>query len=97
MFGDVAAERHIVAVETQRREIRGDEIRSVRRQHVEPDLGEAGGHLIAPRLQIRRQRGEIRVVLAQSDGDRALQVGRGGEGQVLMRLLHQRRQVRRRR
>ena len=55
VFGDVPAERHIVAVEPQRCEVGGDEAGPMRRQHVEANCRETGRQLIAPRLQISGQ------------------------------------------
>src|SRR4051812_22573397 len=46
LFRDMAAERHIVAVEPQRREVGGDEICPTGRQNRQPHLRQAGGKLV---------------------------------------------------
>lgn len=82
------AEGDIIAIEAKRTEIRGDEIGTLGRQHVKAKPRKAGAKLVALRLQMRRKPSEIGIILHQPHRDTALQIGRGGEGQVLMRLRH---------
>src|SRR4051812_46133955 len=59
LFGDVPAERDVVAVEPKRGKISGDEIRRLRRQYGQSDSGQTFGELIPARLKVCRQGGEI--------------------------------------
>src|SRR5882757_1205748 len=84
--GDMAAEIFVASVESERPEIGRHEIRAVRWQQSEADIGQAGGQSIAFALQIAR---EVRIVtVAQTQpGRRApLQIGGCREGEELVGL-----------
>lgn len=87
-FRQRAAEGDIIAIEAKRAEIRGNEIGTLGRQHIKAKPREAGAKLVALRLQMGRKPVEIGIILHQPHGHTALQIGRRGEGKVLVRLGH---------
>src|SRR5258708_2317694 len=72
--GSLRQECQNTAPEPRRAEPGRKESRPVARRHIEPARARAARHMFPPRLQVLRQRGEIAVVLGQTDRDRALQV-----------------------
>ena len=75
-----------------------DEIAAAARQGAESGRLQPRHEMVALGLQVGRQTRKIGVVLGEADGDRPLQIGRRGEGEVLVRLrdhAHQRRRARR--
>ncbi len=86
MFGDGAAKLQVVAGKAEGGEIRGDEIAAIGGQGEEAQALQAGVQNVAALHQLVRQGGEIGVRLGEAEGDGALQIGGGGEGEVLVRL-----------
>ncbi len=93
---DVFAKGHIVALETDRADVDGEEIGAGGRQSLEAGAFQALFDALALRLLGRGEIVEIGVVLHQPGGDGALQCARRGEGDELVRLGDGTEQVRRR-
>ena len=81
-----SAERLVGLVETERRQVDGEEIGALRPQHRKADALQPLGQTVAAARQLLAHVEEIVVRLAEPIGDRGLKIGRGGEGEKLVHL-----------